>query len=534
MIDKLKGFFLVLLVVLLCLVFALQFGGGQAEGCTAGGGRYLAKVYDTTISRGDFDAAYAVGNFSRIPPDRQTELGLPSFVMNGLIDRVLLAREARKVGFEISDEEVMERFVDDGVVLLSLGVGAPLYLPQGKIPVSFKDKDGTFNIDLAKRYIQNGLHRSVGEFTQAQAEEWLAWQMRELVAMGVNVSDAEVWDEYMRTNNKASIKYARFSPAYFAMQTPMPDEDEMNRWIAENDSRLEEAYEANKHRYTNIEKQVRARHILLKLSPDASEEDKAAAREKLEALREQALGSADFAELAAKNSEDKVSAPGGGDLGYVSKGRMVPAFDEALFALAEGSISEVVETPFGLHIIKAEDVREGDVPKEEAKRELAKKLFAEEATEQLAQQAARDTLKKWRAEGADAVAAQLEASAGELAIAPKLEETGMFGAGDKPIPGLPAGPLTSAVFAIPSSEGEAALPTEPVRIDDEWVVFEVTERQRADEEAFDEEAKAATRRQLEAIKQYETVAVYLQKLREQAVASQALRINEVPGANGSS
>lgn len=534
MIDKLKGFFLVLLVVLLCLVFALQFGGGQAEGCTAGGSGYLAKVYDTTISRGDFDAAYAVGNFSRIPAERQTELGLPSFVMNGLIDRVLLAREARKVGFEISDVEVMERFVDDGVVLLSLGTGAPLYLPQGKIPVSFKDKDGAFNTELAKRYIQNGLHRSVGEFTQAQAEEWLAWQMRELVAMSVNVSDAEVWDEYKRTHNKASIKYARFSPAYYALKTAMPDEDAMNRWIAENDSRLEEAYEANKHRYTNVEKQIRARHILIRVSPDASEEDKAAAREKIEALLKQALGTADFGELAAKNSEDQVSAAGGGDLGYTAKGRMVPEFDEALFALAEGEISEVVETPFGLHIIKAEAIREGDVPKEEAKRELAKKLYAEEATNRLAQQAARDALTQWRSKGADAVAADLEASAGDLSIAPKIDETGMFGAGDKPIPGLAAGAVTSAVFAIQSTEGDAALPTEPVRIGDEWLIFEVTERQRADEEEFDEEAKATTRRQLEAVKQYETVAVYVQQLREQAAASQALRINEVPGPNGSS
>ena len=77
---------------------------------------------------------------------------LPQLVVDGLIDRTLLAREARKVGFEVTEDEVMERFVNDGVILLTLGVGAPPEVPQGEIPVSFEDKDGTFNAELAKRY----------------------------------------------------------------------------------------------------------------------------------------------------------------------------------------------------------------------------------------------------------------------------------------------------------------------------------------------------------------------------------------------
>ena len=102
MVDKFKGFFLVLLVVLLSAVFALQFGGGQAEGCAAGGSTYLARVYDQTLSRGDFEAAYSVANFGRLPEETQRSMGLPQLVLDGLIDRTLLAREARKVGFDVS------------------------------------------------------------------------------------------------------------------------------------------------------------------------------------------------------------------------------------------------------------------------------------------------------------------------------------------------------------------------------------------------------------------------------------------------
>ena len=96
MVDKLKGFFLVLLVVLLSAVFALQFGGGQAEGCAAGGGSYLARVYDQTLSRGDWEAAYAIANFGRLPEETQRSMRLPELVLDGLIDRTLLAELASR------------------------------------------------------------------------------------------------------------------------------------------------------------------------------------------------------------------------------------------------------------------------------------------------------------------------------------------------------------------------------------------------------------------------------------------------------
>ena len=99
---------------------------------------------------------------------------------------------------------------------------------------------------------------------------------------------------------------------------------------------------------------------------------------------------------------------------------MVPSFDEAMFALKEGEISELVETPYGFHLIKAEDIREGDVPKDEAIHELAKRLYAEEATERMAQTAAEKSLAQWRSKGADAVAADLDAQASDKPLAPKV------------------------------------------------------------------------------------------------------------------
>lgn len=116
--------------------------------------------------------------------------------------------------------------------------------------------------------------------------------------------------------------------------------------------------------------QVRARHILIKVSPEAGEAEKALAREKIAAVQKKLTAGADFAEMAKEFSEGP-SNTRGGDLGYFGRGRMVKPFEEAAFALAPGQVSEVVETPFGYHLIKVEDKREAStIPYEQAKDRL--------------------------------------------------------------------------------------------------------------------------------------------------------------------
>src|SRR5262249_61085433 len=99
----------------------------------------------------------------------------------------------------------------------------------------------------------------------------------------------------------------------------------------------------------------RPRPILVKVDGGASDEVKAAARKKAEELLKRVRAGEDFATLAKKNSDDPGSADKGGDLGVFPHGKMVPAFDTAVFALEPGAVSEVVETPFGFHIIKLEE-----------------------------------------------------------------------------------------------------------------------------------------------------------------------------------
>jgi peptidyl-prolyl cis-trans isomerase C len=125
---------------------------------------------------------------------------------------------------------------------------------------------------------------------------------------------------------------------------------------------------------------VRVRHILVKVAPGAPEADRKKARRQAEKLLSQARRKgADFAALARRHSQDD-SAASGGDLGSVSRGTMVGPFEQAAFALRPGELSDVVQTIFGFHVIKAEERREAEpIPESEVREAIEKALHTEKA-----------------------------------------------------------------------------------------------------------------------------------------------------------
>ena len=124
--------------------------------------------------------------------------------------------------------------------------------------------------------------------------------------------------------------------------------------------------------------EVKARHILVQVAPDAPADKVEAARKKAQALAEEARKpGVDFAELARARSEGS-SRDEGGDLGYFRRGVMVPAFERAAFTLKVGEVSEPVRTSFGWHVLKVEERRAVDVPPyEQMKDELEARLRQE-------------------------------------------------------------------------------------------------------------------------------------------------------------
>jgi peptidyl-prolyl cis-trans isomerase C len=141
------------------------------------------------------------------------------------------------------------------------------------------------------------------------------------------------------------------SQAKTSLEVAKVIETEVNSKVAVQDPEVKGFYDQNMERFKQGDT-VHAAHILIGLPQGATAEQKTEAKTKAAAVLKTVKAGGDFATLARANSSDQGSAQNGGDLGFFPKGQMTPAFEEAAFKLKPGTVSPLVETPFGFHIIK--------------------------------------------------------------------------------------------------------------------------------------------------------------------------------------
>lgn len=183
--------------------------------------------------------------------------------------------------------------------------------------------------------------------------------------------------------------------------------------------------------------ELHARHILLKVPTEATAAQRDSVRRLAESLRQRAAGGEDFPALAKQYSQDPGSAQNGGDLGFFSRGRMVAPFEDAAFKLKPGEISQVVETPFGYHVIQAVDRRQPEIGEQRAEFQR----FLVQKAEQDAETAYLDSLSR---------AANVQVTAGGLALVREIAahpETSLRGrAADREIATYKGGAFTAGEF----------------------------------------------------------------------------------------
>ena len=282
---------------------------------------------------------------------------------------------------------------------------------------------------------------------RAAGKELRVEQAAELLALNPQIpadpqvvrAIADVWVEYTllatalgEDSTLAAVDLASFvAPAYemalisklhdevIRADTVFTDEDLEAEWLADG---------------PGVE--IRARHILLRAPAEATPTQRDSVRALAESIREQAAAGEDFAELAAEYSQDG-SAQQGGDLGYFGRGRMVAPFEEAAFQLQPGETSDVVETPFGYHVIRLEDRRQ---PELGAEREDFRQYLIQRSMQD-AETAYMDSLSQ--AAGVQVEAAGL-AVVRELAGRPETQLRGR--AAERPIAVYQSGTLTSGEF----------------------------------------------------------------------------------------
>jgi peptidyl-prolyl cis-trans isomerase D len=191
----------------------------------------------------------------------------------------------------------------------------------------------------------------------------------ERFSANVTIDDAAIASRY--ENNQASyqtpetvdLEYIELALADVAATVEVSDEQ------------LRAAYEQERERF-EVAEQRKARHILIEVAE--GQED--AARSMAESVLARIRGGEDFAAVAAEVSADAGTKAQGGDLGWIARGMLVGPFEDALFALQPGEVSEPVRSEFGFHVIRLDEIRAGEVqPFEAVREELASETKTREA-----------------------------------------------------------------------------------------------------------------------------------------------------------
>ena len=196
------------------------------------------------------------------------------------------------------------------------------------------------------------------ELTTEQVVNMLAPATRIPAQNEVVDAIANLWVDYILLATAASRDSTLMNVELDAVVTPYFNQQlvfQLRDKVVKPDTMLTDAQLQQLFNTEQPNAEVHARHILFRLPADASPQVRDSVMAKARQVLQQAKGGADFAQLASQYSEEPGAAERGGDLGYFGPGAMVQPFEQAAFALQTGQISDLVETPFGIHIIKVED-----------------------------------------------------------------------------------------------------------------------------------------------------------------------------------
>src|ERR1700730_5906470 len=284
-----------------------------------------------------------------------------------LVQRAILKHEADRLGLQVSDEDLKRE--------LQFGPFAQYLFPNG----TFIGTDGYIN------FVQSAFQTSVADFESQVKSDLELNRLQALITGGVNVSDNAVRDAYKVQGTKVKFDYAVISGEDLR-KTINPSDADLQAFFQKNQARYASAipetrkieyvafdaaslpggkpqitdaevqayYNSHQEQY-QVKEQVKVRHILIQVPAGADAKTDGAAKAKAEDILKQSTAGGNFAELAAKNSDDPGSKTQGGELGWLDRGKTVPEFDKTAFTLAPGQTSDLVKTQFGFHILQVED-----------------------------------------------------------------------------------------------------------------------------------------------------------------------------------
>lgn len=386
------------LILLLLIVPSFVFFGVQGYSSFVASEPELVSVGDQPITLGQFNQArtaqleqYRNALGSQFDP---AAFDTPEFreqLLNRMIDERTVALAAAKGRYSVSDETLRRTIAAIPAVQENGQFSSQRYrdvlAAQGMNPTTFElglRRDLAIAQVLQPIGLTARVPAEVSEKILALLTEKRTVERRIFAATdftkSVSVTDDDIKKWY--DNNQAKL----LVPENVEVQFLVLNEQAASKDIKVSDENIQSFYKQNQTRYGQPERR-RVSHILIELPASANDAVKAQARAKAEDIAKRAeVAPESFAALAKEFSQDSGSANQGGDLGWISKNMLVPQVETAVFDLARGKISGVVESPFGFHVINVVDVQPASVkPIAEVKDDIANEIRKQLAAEQFAQ-----------------------------------------------------------------------------------------------------------------------------------------------------
>lgn len=402
----------------IALVFVFFGLPGKHE---IGGGGAVARVNNTLISVADLrsetqklEQMYAPLLGGNVSGDAQRQF-LRNQATENLINFELVSQLAKTEGILSTNAEVRDYITKD-------------------IPVF--QKDGRFQRELYDNYLTYA-RLSPGEFEEKIRKDRKTQRTRLFFEVASAPTQLELAKYSNLKSRQMNVSFAKLDRDALAAKFPIA-ESELQAWMQkpESQKRIEDYFNSNKAEFA-APAQTRASHILIKAQMgDAASEKKA--QDKIADLKKRAA-TEDFAKLARENSEDEGSKVLGGDLGYFTKGRMVPEFEAAASSQEIGKVGEPVKSTFGYHLIKVVDRKEATDPRlDDHKKTIARKILFNE---------------KWESQSKALEQALADGKTSDVekevsALGGKWDETGFFDLSQDSVPKLDSVVASQAVYEL--------------------------------------------------------------------------------------
>jgi peptidyl-prolyl cis-trans isomerase D len=394
-----RSWIIIFLLGLIIVVFIAFYGGNKFNDPTS---LDIAEVNGEVITQREFALHYQkeLERYREmfkgsLTPELEKNLNLRGSLLEQLIEKRLVLQEARHLGLAATDEDLMTAIAQ---------------VPDFQV-------NGRFNKD---RYLQllRASRINPGQFEDEQREQLTIQRLYSMLVHAVHVTEAEVRDRYRFEQGKINLYFIRL-PAASYLSEVKPTEEEIKKFYDRNkellkeplkvqveylsyrfdrfsssaeitDKEVEDYYQAHRESRFHKPKEVKARYILVRVPPAADAKQKTDAQTRANRILTEARAGKDFAQLAKKESEDSTAAKGG-EVGWLTQAQLPSPLDKAVFNLAKGEISNVIESPTGFHIVKVEDIRDEKTQSlKDATAEITRALKAEKGKREAAKLADRD------------------------------------------------------------------------------------------------------------------------------------------------